>query len=351
MVDQDGKPVDMKGAVSIPSLKLEKKDANGNVTETQTLNLLDDLNGNASGFTTQFGENGCYITIKAKGSQYTGAEITAEMNFSYTSEDLGNQFPVQQNISDGEQKGVQFKASAVMAYQQESLGSSCITAATEAENKLYYRKDESQAKLSYDSYNISSKDGNTSQLGINGRENNDQPMEIKSRALFDASAVSGLNLTDTADAQYPYYLEGELTLAQKTEREEAGSTVIGKKYQQVPIGSYLSGFEVKCGNAEVDTTSPGLGLQNDDNAFRFRIQLTQAQVSEIMNTPILVDITYKVKTGKDLVDIGGKYANYKVTLSAALENQNTQSLLTAASDYLVYTNAKVYQGIVGANQN
>lgn len=349
MVDQDGKPVDMKGAVSIPSIKLEKKDVNGNVTET-SLNPVNDLNGEA-GFATQFGENGCYITIKAKGGQYTGAKITAEMNFSYTSEDLNNQFPVQQNISDGKSKGVQFKASAVMAYQQESLGSSCITAETEAENKLYHRVDASQAKLSYDSYNISSKDGNTSQLGINGRENNDQPMEIKSRALFDASAVSGLNLTDTADAQYPYYLEGELTLAQKTEREEAGSTVIGKKYQQVPIGSYLSGFEVKCGNAEVDTTSPGLGLQNDDNAFRFRIQLTQAQVSEIMNTPILVDITYKVKTGKDLVDIGGKYANYKVTLSAALENQNTQSLLTAASDYLVYTNAKVYQGIVGANQN
>lgn len=144
MVDQDGKPADMKGAVSIPSLKLEKKDANGNVTATQTLDSLEDLNGNVPGFTTQFGENGCYITIKAKGSQYTGAEITAEMNFSYTSEELNAQFPAQQNFSDGK-KGVQFKTSAVMAYQQDSLGSSCITAATDGENKLYYRRDESQA--------------------------------------------------------------------------------------------------------------------------------------------------------------------------------------------------------------
>ena len=126
------------------------------------------------------------------------------MNFSYTSEDLNAQFPAQQNFSDGK-KGVQFKTSAVMAYQQDSLGSSCITAATDGENKLYYRRDESQAKLSYDSYNISSKDGNTSQLGINGRENNDQPMEIRSRALFDASAVSGLNLTNESDAQYPVH--------------------------------------------------------------------------------------------------------------------------------------------------
>ena len=351
MVDQDGKPVDMKGAVSIPSLKLEKKDANGNVTETQTLTPLDDLNGGA-GFTTQFGENGCYITIKAKGSQYTGAEITAEMNFSYTSEELNGQFPAQQTFSDGKKKGVQFKASAVMAYQQDSIGSSCITAATEAENKLYYRRNESQAKLSYDSYNISSKDGNTSQLGINGRENNDQPMEIKSRALFDASTVSGLNLTNASDEQYPYYLEGELTLAQKTETPVTDPPVIGKEYKQVSIGSYLSDFEVNCGNVQADTTSEGLGLQNNGSVFKFRIKLTQAQVSEIMNTPILVDITYKVKTGEELVKIGGgQYANYKVTLSATLENQQGTDLLTNnASDYLVYTNAKVYRGIVGANQ-
>lgn len=347
MVDQDGKPADMKGAVSIPSLKLEKKDADGNVTSTQTLDSLEDLNGNVPGFTTQFGENGCYITIKAKGSQYTGAEITAEMNFSYTSEDLNAQFPAQQNFSDGNNKGVQFKTSAVMAYQQDSLGSSCITAATDGENKLYYRRDESQAKLSYDSYNISSKDGNTSQLGINGRENNDQPMEIKSRALFDASAVSGLNLTNESDAQYPYYLEGELTLARKTEKTD--SKAGGKEYQQVPIGSYLSGFEVKSGNAEVDTTSTGLGIQEDGQTFRFRIKLTQTQVREIMNTPILVDITYKVKTGEDLVKIDGRYANYKVTLSATLKNQKTDSLLADTSDYLVYTNAKVYRGIVGAS--
>lgn len=68
-----------------------------------------------------------------------------------------------------------------------------------------------------------------------------------------------------------------------------------------------------------------------------------------MNIPILVDITYKVKTGEDLVKIGGQYANYKVTLSATLKNQKTDSLLADTSDYLVYTNAKVYRGIVGAS--
>ena len=133
--------------------------------------------------------------------------------------------------------------------------------------------------------------------------------------------------------------------ARKTENTDSKAS--GKEYQQVSIGSYLSGFEVKSGNTEVDTT--GLGLQENGQTFRFRIKLTQTQVKEILNTPILVDITYKVKTGKELVDIGGKYANYKVTLSATLKNQKTKNLLTDVSDYLVYTNAKVYRGIVGAS--
>ena len=68
-----------------------------------------------------------------------------------------------------------------------------------------------------------------------------------------------------------------------------------------------------------------------------------------MNTPVLINITYKVRTGEDLVNIdGSQYANYKVTLSATLKNQNKDNLLTSdASDYLIYTNAKVYLGIIG----
>ena len=84
-VDQDGNPVNMKGAASIPTLKLEKKNANGTVTETHELKQLTDLSGTENGFVTQFGENGYIITIKAPGEWYTGATITAEMSFSYNS--------------------------------------------------------------------------------------------------------------------------------------------------------------------------------------------------------------------------------------------------------------------------
>ena len=339
-VNQSGNPVDMKGVASIPTLKLEKKNADGTVTETHVLNQLTDLSGTENGFITQFGENGYIITIKAPGEWYTGATITAEMSFSYNSTDMNQQFPVRK--SNTENTGVKFKVDAVMAYQKDSLGSSGISASA-TEEKLYYQLKEAQAKLSYDSYNITSKDGNTSQLGINGRENDDATMEISSRALLDVTDFTSFNLTDESNSAYPYYLEGELTLAQKTDSEN------GTSYKDVAIGDYLSEFVIESAGTNVDVTSEGLGLQENNTVYKFRIRLTQEQVNKILDTPLLVNIKYEVKTGKELEAItGGQYANYKVTLSATLKNQNLNDLLNVKpSDYLIYTNAKVYLKIVG----
>ena len=342
-VDQNGNPVKMKGAASIPTLKLEKENA-----ETHELKQLTDLSGTENGFITQFGENGYIITIKAPGAWYTGATITAEMSFSYNSTEMNQQFPLR--TSGSENSGVKFKVDAVMAYQQDSLGSSSISASA-SEEKLYYQLKEAQAKLSYDSYNITSTDGNTSpdgntsQLGINGRENNDAAMEISSRALLDVTDFSNFNLTDESNSTYPYYLEGELTLAKKT---DSGN---GTSYQNVAIEKYLSEFEIESAGTKlnVDVTSEGLGLQENNTVYKFRIRLTQDQVSKILDTPLLVNIKYKVKTGEELEVIkGGQYANYKVTLSATLKNQKLDNLLIGTpSDYLIYTNAKVYLKIVG----
>lgn len=338
-VNQSGKPVDMKGAASIPTLKLKKENADGTVT-THELKQLTDLSGTENGFITQFGENGYIITIKAPGAWYTGATITAEMTFSYNSTEMNQQFPVRK--SGTENTGVKFKVDAVMAYQKDSLGSSGISASA-TEEKLYYQLKEAQAKLSYDSYNITSKDGNTSQLGINGRENDNAAMEISSRALLNVTDFTSFNLTDESNSAYPYYLEGELTLAQKTDSEN------GTSYQNVAIGDYLSEFVIESAGTNVDVKSEGLGLQENNTVYKFRIRLTQEQVNKILDTPLLVNIKYNVKTGKELEDIdGGQYANYKVTLSATLKNKNLEDLLNVKpSDYLIYTNAKVYLKIVG----
>ena len=73
-------------------------------------------------------------------------------------------------------------------------------------------------------------------------------------------------------------------------------------------------------------------------------------MNEIYINQILIPIDYKVKTGAELENVeGSQYANYKVTLTGVLKNKAGTELTNRPTDYLVYTNAKVYQKIVDFN--
>ena len=333
MMDEESKPVDIQGSISVPSLKIG----------SETVTRVDDLSTCEKGFTVVTSGSVCYITIKAQGSKYIGSSIEADLTFDYSdSATLLSQFPLREN-----KEGVQFKASSSMAYQQDSLDSSNMSEKKEAENKLYYREEVTSSTISYDSYNITSLDGNTSQLGLNGRETNGQEMQIKTRAFFTAD-LPGANRTDPENVKYPYYLEGTLRLSKKTERQSKESAS-GKTYESVAIGSYLSGFTIESDNKAV-TTGDELGLQNDNGVqvYKFQIQLSKKQVKELQSNPILINIDFNTKTGSELEKIeGSQYANYKVELSAELKNINGDSLTNLPSDYLIYTNAKIYLGIIG----
>ena len=205
--------------------------------------------------------------------------------------------------------------------------------------------------ISYDPYNITSPDGNTSQLGLNGRETNGLDMQIKTRAFFTTD-LPGANQTDPKNAKYPYYLEGTLRLSKKT--EESNANGIGRTYESVQIGSYLSDFAIESDN-KADTTGSGLGLQTDNDGnqvYKFRISLSEKQVKEIKTSPILININFSVKTGSGLEAVeGSQYANYEVDLSAELKNKNLDSLTNLPSDYLIYTNAKIYLKIIGNQES
>ena len=333
MVDESNNPVDIQGAISVPSLKIG----------TEEVSRVDDLSTCNTGFTAVTSGSICYITIKAPGSKYIGSNIEADLTFDYSdSSALLAQFPLRES-----QEGVQFKVSSAMAYQLDSLDSSNMSQKKEVENKLYYREEVSSSTLSYDSYNITSKDGNTSQLGLNGRETNGNDMQIKTRAFFTAG-LPGANRTDPGNAKYPYYLEGTLRLSKKTEQQSKESAS-GKTYEPVAIGSYLSDFEIESENKAV-TTETDLGFQNENGVqvYKFRIKLSEKQVKELQTSPILVNINFNAKTGSELEAVdGSQYANYKVELSAELKNKNLVSLTNIPSDYLIYTNAKIYLGIIG----
>ena len=61
-----------------------------------------------------------------------------------------------------------------------------------------------------------------------------------------------------------------------------------------------------------------------------------------------MDFSYFVKSDKSLEKLGdcSQYANYKVILKAHLENKAETALIGDVSDYIIYTNAKFYNGII-----
>jgi len=334
MADENLQPVKMEAASTyVSSVKV------GDVIIDRVL----DLEAVSKGYILENTGSATYITIKALGSVYIGKSVTTSVRYIYDDGvSLMAQFPLR--TRDTDVCGVKFRASSSMAYENASIGNTNMGTSKD-DSKLYYTEETSYASLNYDSYNIASIDGNTSQLGLNGRETTNETMGIKSRAMFDATTVAGLERSDMTSDKYPCYLEGTLSLGKKTETNKP-SPGVGKMYTDVPIQNFLSDFGITSSDAVVDTTSTGLGVQAN-GTYKFRIRLTSQQVENILTDRILINIDYNVKMNQVEDITGGQYANYKVSLSAVLKNSSLETITNEPSDYFIYTNAKVYLGIVG----
>ena len=121
---------------------------------------------------------------------------------------------------------------------------------------------------------------------------------------------------------------------QKKTTDSNGNTA----YQTVKMSDYITSVSLK--NQE--------GEKNPGNKYEFEIQLTTEQVQNLATEPITVDVSYFVKSDKQLEDLGNQaqYANYKVILTAHLANRSKTALIEDVSDYIIYTNAKFYNGII-----
>lgn len=201
------------------------------------------------------------------------------------------------------------------------------------DNTKFYRETISAVSITYRACDTVSEDGNVSQLGINGKEVADNGgVTITTQGIYNAMDVAGLNTTDNADEAYPYYLVGSLELQKKT-TNSSGNTA----YQTVNMSDYMSSVSLNNGEAKAQ-----------GEKYEFKIQLTKDQVQKLATEPIKMDFSYFVKSGKSLEDLGeySQYANYKVILTAHLANQDGIALIEDVSDYLIYTNAKFYNGII-----
>ena len=280
-------------------------------------------------YTYEISNGVLYFTVKnKKGVDFSNVNIEAQLRLNYAGE-MDAQFPMRKG--NDSTSGISFSVNAAIAYSENSLDGSLMNGSNENHQK-FYRETINSVRINYYAYDTVSNDGNVSQLGINGKEVADQGgVTITTQGIYNATDIAGLNTTEEGDESYPYYLIGSLELQKK---DNSG------KYTDVNMSDYITSITSESVNKG--------SSKNSDQKYEFKIPLTSAQVQNLATEPLKIDFSYFVKSDKALEDLGtqAQYANYKVILTAHLANKSGTALIEDVSDYLIYTNAKFYNGII-----
>lgn len=257
-----------------------------------------------------------YINSDANGS----ITVKADISLTYGTAGIIDQFPERK---DGDTKtGIGVNAASYVAYSQNNIENSSISASGVMPARRYYRKAMTVAQLNYnvaESTVLESKDSPFSQLGINAKDMNTEEMAITANAIYDLSALSRSTKDSGKKIQYTMRLYV---------KDNSGD------YKQTnDISKYLSSFTL-------ENATSSSGLNGKECVF------TTDYNGEEQNTAVT---KFTVKTGKAFEEQGLAYANYRVELTAVLLNDNNSVVNgTTSSDYVVYTNAKIETGFINS---
>lgn len=257
-----------------------------------------------------------YINSDTNGS----ITVKADISLTYGTAGIIDQFPERK---DGDTKtGIGVNAASYVAYSQNNIENSSISASGVMPAIRYYRKAMTVAQLNYnvaESTVLESKDSPFSQLGINAKDMTTGEMAITANAIYDLSALSRSTKDSGKKIQYTMRLYV---------KDNSGD------YKQTnDISKYLSSFTL-------ENATSSSGLNGKECVF------TTDYNGEEQNTAVT---KFTVKTGKAFEEQGLTYANYRVELTAVLLNDNNLVVNgTTSSDYVVYTNAKIETGFINS---
>lgn len=257
-----------------------------------------------------------YINSDTNGS----ITVKADISLTYGTAGIIDQFPERK---DGDTKtGIGVNAASYVAYSQNNIENSSISASGDMPARRYYRKAMTVAQLNYnvaESTVLESKDSPFSQFGINAKDMTTEEMAITANAIYDLSALSRSTKGSGKKIQYTMRLYV---------KDNSGD------YKQTnDISKYLSSFTL-------ENATSSSGLNGKECVF------TTDYNGEEQNTAVT---KFTVKTGKAFEEQGLAYANYRVELTAVLLNDNNSVVNgTTSSDYDVYTNAKIETGFINS---
>ena len=257
-----------------------------------------------------FPGNGVGVSVSADADDLNAATLKATVALSYTPAQIQQQFNTRPTNS---RDGLELYASSHLAYSATALEQSNNPQYAEDTNDShFYRKEAFPVTLAYNAGGAS-EDMRVNQLGINGRVEN--TASIQSVATYNISTLEAARAAGKICYSIQLYC-----------KDDNGA------FQKVDSNGLLT----------PDNANATATLVSQDGKAK-TVKLGDPFTGGIdISVPIRISLPLTVASGEGFT---GKYANYKVELTVWLEGVADSS----ATDYIIYTNAKIKFPVVTSN--
>lgn len=273
--------------------------------------------------TLQYGGSDMKKALERAKEDATAITVTAEITLTYAGAD---KFPVRNTADTNDNSGICVVGVSRIANTQTQLP---ITEnkRTGEDNSRYYTTNPSKAKLTYSAVDPIAMGDTTQQLGINPSDTVNPADIIYTKADYDYSNVDETILNKAKSISY------KMELFQKNDSGLYDET------SPLIIKSYLQNIFKESSTAQESAASRSA----TDGKYicwkeGFEESASRHQIARFQYAPL---------TGEAFEEAGYTYANYRVRVTVVLlDNTGNELEGTKATDYIIYTNARIYQKII-----
>lgn len=270
--------------------------------------------------------------LESAETENSAVTVTAVITLTY---DGADKFPVRDTAVTSDNSGTSVVGVSRIANTLTQLPITENKKTEENQNR-YYVTNPSKAKLTYSSVNVDPNvtSDTTQQLGVNPWDTvNNRSDMIYTRADYDYSNVDAAVLNNANKIRY------------KMELFQKNATGSYDETKPLPIKDYLQNTVKENGSTEAplagssETSGTGTVYQWEES---FKSDDGRHQIARFQYAPL---------TGEAFEKKGYTYANYRVRLTAVLLDEKGNELDgTKATDYIIYTNARISQEIMQQQQ-
>ena len=271
--------------------------------------------------TIRYGGSDLKKALESAENDETAVKVTAVITLTYATADY---FPERNTSNSSDNSGISAIAASRIANTESQLPITSIKRSQEGE-KRYYITNRSQASLTYSAVDRTGVGDTTQQLGINPSDEENSSDMIYTRGDYDYSNVDAGTLKEAKSIHY------SLELFQKNDNGVYDETT------SLIMNDYLLNLYIQ-NNEVTDSKTKSC-------------QWTEAFTAN-ETKHVFTNISFVPLTGDAFEKAGYTYANYKVRLTAVLLDSSGIELAdTKTSDYIIYTNARIYQEMIAVLQD